>query len=150
MNLHELFTYDDGLLYKKNTNFIYSSINKDGYNRVVIDKKEYRAHRIIWEMFNGPVPEGMIIDHIDGDKLNNRIENLRVCTHVLNSNNRVFKKTSNLPVGVRKHRGCFEARIRFNNKEIYLGRFKTAEEAGNAYSTKSTELRSSFLFKEQL
>ena len=147
MNLHSLFKYDDGLLYRKNTNFIYSSINKDGYNRVVIEGKEYRVHRIIWEMFNGPITENLVIDHIDGDKLNNRIENLREVTRLLNSNNRNFTKRSTLPVGVREHRGKFEAKIKYNRKEFYLGRFDTAEEAGNAYTIKAQELRGSFLFK---
>ena len=51
------------------------------------------AHRIIWEMLKGPIPDGMVIDHINQDKSNNRIENLRCVTYGENNGN----------VGVRAH-----------------------------------------------
>lgn len=50
------------------------------------------AHRIIWELISGPIPEGLQIDHIDGDRLNNRIENLRLVTPALNMRNRATGK----------------------------------------------------------
>ena len=53
-----------------------------GYNY-----KDYAAHRIIWEMFNGPIPKGMIIDHINGNAFDNRISNLKCKTQRHNSQN---------------------------------------------------------------
>ena len=46
------------------------------------------VHRLIWQVVNGPIPEGMVIDHIDGDPGNNLIENLRLCTSSENNRNR--------------------------------------------------------------
>lgn len=50
------------------------------------------VHRIIWIMFNGDIPEGMVIDHLDGDTFNNKIDNLRCVTISLNSRNQVKSK----------------------------------------------------------
>lgn len=46
-----------------------------------------KCHRIVWEMHNGEIPEGMCIDHIDRNKLNNKIDNLRLVTQALNARN---------------------------------------------------------------
>ena len=43
-------------------------------------KKEYKAHRIIWTFLNGEIPEGIIVDHIDGNPFNNSIDNLKIKT----------------------------------------------------------------------
>ena len=63
----------------------------NGYERVCLSKngkyKHYRVAKLIYETFVGPVPEGMEIDHINGDNRDNRLENLRVCTHKENCNN---------------------------------------------------------------
>ena len=59
------------------------------------------VHRIIWEMHNGEIPDGLVIDHIDGDCLNNKISNLRLVTQALNSRNqRKPKNNSSGTVGV--------------------------------------------------
>jgi len=47
----------------------------------VLKRAFCRVHRIVWELHNGPVPEGLEIDHIDGDKQNNDIINLRIVSH---------------------------------------------------------------------
>ncbi len=49
--------------------------------------KNYSVHRFIWECFNGPIPDGLEVDHIDGDPKNNKLENLRLGTHKANCNN---------------------------------------------------------------
>ena len=63
----------------------------NGYERVSLPRdgkyKHHRVAKIIYETFAGPVPEGMEIDHINGDNRDNRLENLRVCTHKENCNN---------------------------------------------------------------
>ena len=51
-----------------------------GYYRVALSGKFYLVHRLVWEAFNGPIPEGYEVNHIDEDKLNNRLENLNLMT----------------------------------------------------------------------
>lgn len=54
-------------------------------------RKMFLVHRLVYEAFNGPIPDGLVIDHVDGCKTNNRLENLRVCTQKENSNNPVTR-----------------------------------------------------------
>ena len=79
----------------------------NGYERVCLSKngryKHVRVAKLIYEAFVGPVPEGMEIDHINGDNTDNRLENLRVCTHKENCNN---------PITRERHRKANESRSR--------------------------------------
>lgn len=69
----------------------------DGYWRVGSEK--LYVHRIVWELINGVIPEGMIIDHKDRNPGNNLIENLRLATHTENMNNCKTRKDN--PLGIR-------------------------------------------------
>ena len=141
MDLHKIFDYDDGLLLNK-AGHIYCNLDKDGYIRVRTNGKEYRAHRIIWEMFNGPIPEGLLIDHIDGDKLNNRIDNLRIATRRQNRANSRAPEFAELPKGVtRLASGKYRAKLTYT---FSLGTFDTPEEAAEAYNNKAIELHGEF------
>jgi hypothetical protein len=151
MSLHDKFIYDDGLLINKSTGHIYSNMHDKGYIRVQISGKRYYAHRIIWEMFNGPIPEGIQIDHIDGDPYNNRIENLRLATQSQNSANR-GKQTNRpnvskeLPKGVSYNKARrYEARITYKNQGHYLGSYDTPEEAYAAYMEAAEILHGKFV-----
>ena len=63
-----------------------SKINNGlGYLRARVNKKDIMVHRLVWEAFNGPIPAGMQIDHIDFNKANNALTNLRVVTQSENS-----------------------------------------------------------------
>ena len=66
--------------------------NGQGYLVTNIKGKLYLVHRIIWEMFNGPIPKGMAIDHIDHNRANNRLENFRLVTWQDNSKNLKMNK----------------------------------------------------------
>lgn len=83
---------EEGLVYrydKKRDRLVLCKISKLSNGYCVCGSKgiNYKVHRAIWETFNGPIPEGMVIDHQDTNKENNRLDNLKVCTHKENSNN---------------------------------------------------------------
>lgn len=96
--LEEFFTYceETGNLVRKKTiswrakeGQIVGSVNRDGYLRVKFQKEEYMVHRIIWKLVTKQdIPEGIILDHIDRNRKNNKIENLRLSDPLLNQNNR--------------------------------------------------------------
>lgn len=119
-----------------------------GYQKVRWRGKDYRAHRVIWVMMTGEEP-AELIDHIDGDKANNKWANLRAATHSQNCANRKAPKRrrndAGLPKGVLPAaNGAFDASICANHQRIKLGRFPTAEEAASAYAAKAAELFGEF------
>ena len=125
--MHDLYTYDNGLLLNKKTGHIYCNLDRDNYIRVRRDGKEYRAHRIIWELFNGPIPETLLIDHIDRNTLNNRIENLRLVSRAQNNWN--SKGRGNLGKGITKVGNKYRAKIMYRGETYSIGTFDTIEEA---------------------
>ena len=113
---------------------IAGSIHKSGYMHVCVDGVHYRLHRVMWLLYYGEFPKG-VIDHIDGNKLNNKISNLRDVSIKENNLNmrrsRVDSTTGFLGVCVKRKRFC--ARIRHEGKKLYLGTFDTPEEAHKVY-----------------
>jgi len=102
-------------------------VKSSGYRVVSLNKRVVPTHHLVWCIFNGDFIEaGKDIDHVNGNKLDNRIENLRVATRSENLlNKRPYGKTSPYK-GVYQHTsGRFYARFR----EDYLGIYDTAEEA---------------------
>lgn len=99
-------------------------IETNGYVRNRKTKKY--LHRILMK-----AKPGQIIDHINRDRLDNRLENLRFVDGTGNSLNRPPRPSKSGIAGVRKrnHRNLWLARIGINGKEVYLGDFKTKEEA---------------------
>ncbi len=91
--LHALFDYEDGKLYWKDKHEKEAgSVGNRGYRCVCINYRKYMAHRLIWIMHgNDPVE---MLDHIDGDQLNNKIENLRAATNSQNQRNQKLRKDS--------------------------------------------------------
>ena len=69
--------------------------NKLGYRVGSFCSKFWREHRLIWTLLNGDIPEGLEIDHINYNKSDNRIINLRLCTHHQNSQNKPNLKKTN-------------------------------------------------------
>ena len=99
--------------------------------------KMHRAHRIIWEMHNGPIPKGLVIDHINGNFYDNRISNLRLATQSQNGMNRLLSKANKLRIkGVSwdRDRKKFKAVISVSGKIIQLGRFDIKALAASAYA----------------
>jgi hypothetical protein len=98
-----------------------------GYATVCINGKQERLHRLI-----ANTPKGKVTDHIDGNKLNNRRANLRVCDQAVNMQNVGPRKDNNS--GVRGvwfdgYRGKWAAQITARNRRVSLGRFDKKEDA---------------------
>ena len=73
--------HSDGRIEKKSgKGFINQYQSKDGYWLFKPNGVSKKAHRFVWEAFNGKIPDDMTIDHIDGDKCNNDLRNLRLMT----------------------------------------------------------------------
>lgn len=142
---NSLYIYDDGLLISRATGRPLCNMDRDGYIRVRVGGKEYRAHRVIWEMFNGPIPEGILIDHKDGDVYNNRIENLRAVTRQQNNMNSRKKGNRDLPKGVSRSRNKYRAKIYYNGEEHCLGTFDTIENAQAAYYEAASILHGEYI-----
>lgn len=65
-----------------------------GYAFVTLGGRQHQVQRVVWQIFNGEIPNGMTIDHIDMDRSNNSIENLRMCSQSENMMNRKVRSTS--------------------------------------------------------
>jgi hypothetical protein len=104
---------------------------------------EKRANIYMHSAIMGIPPQGMQIDHIDGDGLNNQKSNLRFVTPRQNNQNRHHKKRSRFP-GVHRLDGKWSSKIWSNNKRIYLGLFNSEEEAFAAYSNALKTIGQSF------
>ena len=72
----------------KTVNRILSGSLREGYIRYCILGKHYSGHRLIYETFCGEIPENMVIDHIDGNRSNNKLNNLRLVSYSDNAKNR--------------------------------------------------------------
>jgi hypothetical protein len=101
----------------------------NGYARTIIDGQRIYMHRLITGASNF-----LVVDHINHNTLDNRRDNLRVCTQKENLYNRKPRYDNPYEKGVSKSAsGKFRARIKLNGKEKYLGTFDTPEDAGRAY-----------------
>ena len=88
-----------------------------GYWKVCILNNRYKAHRVVWYLFNGSIDSSLHIDHIDGNPLNNKIENLRLVPPELNSRNRTKNYNNSTGVtGISYHEG-------FTRKGTYYSKF---------------------------
>lgn len=145
----ELFGYDaeNGILIKKlRRGRTYNkpcghNPRSDGYGSVNIDGKMYKTHRVIWLIHYGSWPDGEI-DHLDRNKMNNRIDNLRsVCSSENQHNIGLFKNNSTGYPGVSWYKPLekYRAQIMVNNEQKHLGYFDTAEEAFLAYQIAKIE-----------
>ena len=146
--LKELFEYDEhsGVFIRKNpiqgqkAGEIAGYRNPSGYQIIGIDYSIYFAHRLAWFYTHGEWPK-VHIDHINGNPSDNRISNLRLATVSLNRENMRKPKSDNKCgfLGVRFNKGAYQSTITVKGQEIYLGRYKTPEEAYEVYVTAKRE-----------
>jgi len=110
-----------------------SYIGNHGYRVVsfVADGKERKllAHRVLYTLTHGSIPAGLVIDHINGERADNRLCNLRVVTKQQNDQNRTRARGCDWY----KPRGRWRARITVDGKEVRLGLFDSESAAHAAY-----------------
>jgi hypothetical protein len=134
---HRLFEYKDGALYWKEmvttrtgnrVGKIAGSIHKHGYRIISVHGRQYKVHRLMFLYHHGYIPE--FIDHINGIKDDNRIENLREATRTQNYQNRFVQKNNTFGVkGVSKQKNSpnWRCRISYGGRLHELAGFKSKE-----------------------
>ena len=136
VNSQVLMVYRCGDVYRKFRNiywkFVHNTTNtSDGYNRVRCGNSMYMRHRIIgYAYLNLDIDDlSQQIDHINGDKLCNHVDNLRIVPHEINMQNKIKCKGYSWD----KRANKWQATIGLNKKKIHLGYYDTPEEARSAY-----------------
>lgn len=122
--------YEDGTIVNKKNNRILKGSLRNGYIRININNKYYSAHVLVWEAFNGPKPEGMVIDHIDGNRSNNCLSNLRLVSQNDNMKN-MHTNGNGYQVPVRQ----------YDKKGNYLNTFSSFRAAAQAVNGNESAIR---------
>lgn len=137
----EFITYDPdtGLMYwnkvinnkARSGDLCGSNVDSKGYRRVCFKGKQFRAHRVAWLLYYGCTPSAQI-DHINGNRTDNRICNLRLASNAENSRNaKLSKDNTSGCSGVTYHKKAkkWAASIMYNRKQIYLGIYENILDA---------------------
>ena len=135
--LHNLFHYDgNNLIWRNNrangkikAGSIAGCIHHTGYRHIRKGGRLYQAHRLLWIYYYGSIDKDIQIDHINGIRDDNRIENLRLATTQENAFNRKNAKGYYWDKQRKKYRG----HINLNGKKKCLGFYNTTQEAHQAY-----------------
>lgn len=143
---HALLRYENGrLFWRTQTKNMKPDASADsafgeGYLSVSHGRKRMSSHRVVWLLLKGKWPH-QSIDHINGIRSDNRIENLRLCTRSQNMQNltKVSSATGFKGVTFHKQTGKFQASIKIEGKFKYLGLFVFAKDAAKAYDVASVE-----------
>ena len=104
---------------------------RSGYLRVLIKGKNYSIHRLVWEAFNGEIPSGYYVDHIDGNRANNSISNLRIVTQSENMKNAMKNG----------HKGQTPV-LQYDKEGNLIKEYKTIQEAADAMDVTHPAIRS--------
>lgn len=132
--LKELFEYDEhtgnftrliSTSTKSKVGQIAGSNHIGGYIEIGIDNKSYMAHRLVWLYVHGHFPK-RLIDHIDGNRKNNKLNNLREANHTQNMYNSKIRSDNNSGikcVSWNAREGKWEVRIKIDNKLKYFGMY---------------------------
>lgn len=122
---------------------------------------EYYLHNEVWErMMDAALPKGFLVDHINGDKLDNRRSNLRLATKSDNEANKKKRRTQGGKAPSSKYKGvskdqdgrkkCWRAIASREGKSYRLGSFYSEEEAARAYNVKALELFGEFALLNEI
>jgi len=144
MNFTQHFNYSEGKLYWAESNLKRKGFRaditkeagwlnpKDLYRRITL-KGNYLAHRVIYELFYGDIPNKMTVDHINGDRTDNRVENLQLLTRKQNSQRKQLKVAKGYTMKDRPF--PYQAQKTHNKKRYNLGYFGTPCGATMAHNT---------------
>jgi len=143
---------DKGFVLNKNKmRILKGSFHIDGYPRVKISldkvRKHFRVHRLVAEAFLDNPNDCKYVDHIDGDRTNNNVENLRWCSNAENQMNKVksSKNTSGFKgVSLDRSSGKWQVRIKVGGVNRSGGYYSNAIDAAKAYNAKAIELYGAF------
>ncbi|MCO7736417.1 HNH endonuclease [Brucella intermedia] len=136
-----LFRWKKDVNSKTKRNDIAGSVNDRGYRTICLNYKVRRAHRLAWLYVTGEWPDEDI-DHINGDRDDNRIDNLRPATRTLNNANSKTRDSTQAGykgVALNKRTGKWFARINNQGQHQHLGTFESAVEAHAAYAQAANE-----------
>ncbi len=121
---------------------------RHGYRLITVDGSRYLEHRIIFQMLRGPFDGGQYVDHINHDHTDNRIENLRLCSHAENLMNQPGRpsKYGALPKHVHwnENEQKYKVVLRANGKAHHIGTFSTLDEASTAAKDARARLHGEF------
>ena len=134
----------DRRLYKAGD--VFRTVNSSGYIRIRIDGVYHYAHRLAWMYVHGEWPPADL-DHINRNRVDNRLSNLRLATRRENLRNRSASRSSATGVkGVDYHEGMkkYRVRIRSEGRRITIGYFGSVEEAALAYEKAAAEHHGKF------
>ena len=142
-------TYKDVFIYNKKSGVLKWKSGKvagckDFYGYLIVgyNRKLLKVHRVIWEMRNGKIPDGLVIDHINRNPADNRFCNLRLVTKAQNAYNaktRGDNKFSQTGVSWNKDKQKYKAYITVDKKQLHLGYFDTVAAAVKARKQKEKE-----------
>lgn len=126
--IREILEDKDGVLYWRKTGKKAGTLHHTGYTQISINDKQYNAHRLMFMLHYGWVPE--VIDHVDGDRSNNKIDNLRLATWSQNLQNMKLRPTNKS--GVKNVSWCktkkkWVVQLSINKRQTNLGRFDDLE-----------------------
>lgn len=121
----------DGEIFNIKTENIIFGSDRNGYRRVELSGVNYSVHRLVYETFNGPIPDKMIIDHINGDRADNRLENLRCISQSENANNAVRNG----------HRGQIPV-LQFDKQDNFIKEYPNIQTAAKAMGVTNAAIRS--------
>lgn len=146
LRCREVFDYRDGLLFCKTTGKVRGTQTPKThkYPLITIDGIQVSNHNIVWLIFNDQLPEA--IDHINGDKFDNRIENLRAADKQRNEANTGPRRNNRTGFkGIRHHsNGRYTAQINVGKTQLYLSSEKTPEDAAIVYNWAAYEWYGSY------
>lgn len=121
----------------RNLNKPIGTLTHQGYLQCTFQQTQKKVHHLVWFLHHGYWPTNL--DHINKDKSDNRIENLREGASVNNHNRNMPLPVSGLQ-GAQKSRGKYRASIRINGETEHLGVFSTPEEASKVYLKRKGKL----------